>query len=1003
MSRPVRFGVAVVCLSILCGLDVPVSGQAAGQPATDHTAAAESRADVVVIPFANITRASGDDWIGAGIAETVMADLQEVRGLSVIGRERLFDALPTEGASDVARPDARAALDIGRLVAATWLVSGGYQQLGDLMRITARLVDVRTGGVIRAIKIDGHAGDLFDLQDQVADALSRELRLALGEAPTAPIDSRAAATPVADVPRPDATGVEGGDQVAPAGTSPREADPPGAASPREAAPTAIGGAVASPDGAPQGAPSPSDDPSGALLLDVTIDGPPPPVAPAVVSRDAEGRVTLRAVRLDRPVTVDGRLDDEIYQLVRPVSDFIQQVPREGELATEQTEVWVFFDDDTLYVAARCWDSQPERIVANEMRRDSNALVQNENFSVVLDTFHDRRNGYAFQTNPLGALRDQIFTNEGNFNNDWNTVWNPRSARFADGWTTEIAIPFKSLRYTGSGPQVWGINLRRIVRWKNEWSTLAAVPASYGPSGMYKVSSAATLVGLETPPRSLNIEVKPYGIGGTTTDVTADRRNDGDGDFGVDVKYGITQSLTADITYNTDFAQVEVDEQQVNLTRFSLFFPEKREFFLEGRGIFDFARGGGGRGGGGRGRGGGRDGAPTMFFSRRIGLERGTVVPIPAGGRVTGKLGSFDVGALSIQADASPDAGSESTNFTVVRVKRDILRRSSIGGIFTNRTVSRVGDGSNQAYGLDATFSFYDNLTFLAYYAQTRTPGITQRDQSYETRLGYNGDRYGLTVDHLVVEDNFIPEVGFVRRDNFRKTSVSAQFTPRPRGIDLVRQFTFAGSLDYFLTADEGFLETRDRQFRFQAELENSDRFGANVASTYELLEDPFDISDGVTIPVGGHSFRTVELSYSVGAQRRVSGNFAFAAGSFWTGDIKTVSYSRGRINLLDQFSIEPGISFNWVDLPEGSFNTTLVSSRVNYSFNPRMFLSGLLQYNSSSRTWSNNLRVRWEYTPGSELFVVYTEDRNVDPLMPNRFSELRNRGFVVKATRLFRF
>ena len=318
-------------------------------------------------------------------------------------------------------------------------------------------------------------------------------------------------------------------------------------------------------------------------------------------------------------------------------------------------------------------------------------------------------------------------------------------------------------------------------------------------------------------------------------------------------------------------------------------------------------------------------------------------------------------------------------------------------------MSRVGNGSNQAYGLDATFSFYDNLTFLAYYAQTRTPGISGKDRSYQGRFGYNGDRYGLTVDHLMVGDNFLPEVGFVRRDNFRRTNVSAEFTPRPRGIELVRQFTFAGNIDYFLTADEGFLETRSRQFRFQAELENSDRFGASVISSYELLQDPFEISDGVTIPVGGHAFRSVELSYAMGAQRRVSGNLTFTSGSFWTGDIRTVSLSRGRINLLDEFSIEPGISFNWVDLPEGSFNTTLVSSRVNYSFNPRMFLSGLLQYNSNSRTWSNNLRVRWEYTPGSELFLVYTEDRNVDSLLPNRFSELRNRGFVVKATRLFRF
>ena len=261
---------------------------------------------------------------------------------------------------------------------------------------------------------------------------------------------------------------------------------------------------------------------------------------------------------------------------------------------------------------------------------------------------------------------------------------------------------------------------------------------------------------------------------TEVNASPPKDREGDGDFAIDVKYGITHNLTADLTYNTDFAQVEVDEQQVNLTRFSLFFPEKREFFLEGRGIFNFARGGfGGPGGGGGGIFGGGS-APTLFYSRRIGLQDSQVVPILGGGRATGKIGQFDVGALSIQTDDDKISGAESTNFTVVRIRRDIFRRSGVGAIVTNRSISLIGDGASRAYGVDATFAFYDNVQMLGYYARTDTPGVVGENTSYQTRFGYGADRYGLQVDHLLVEENFLPEVGFLRRDNFRRTFVQGR-------------------------------------------------------------------------------------------------------------------------------------------------------------------------------------------------------------------------------------
>ena len=359
---------------------------------------------------------------------------------------------------------------------------------------------------------------------------------------------------------------------------------------------------------------------------------------------------------------------------------------EGAPATERTEAWIMFDEENVYVSARVHDSAPaSEWVANEMRRDTTQLRQNDTFSVFFDTFYDRRNGFNFYTNALGARADQQFTNEGNPNNDWNPVWDVRTGRFDGGWTAEMEIPFKTLRYRSGGAQLWGVQMRRAVRRKNEWSYLTRIPISAGgwrgPAGIFRVSAAATLTGLEPPAASRLVEIKPYAIGGVATDRHAVpvRENDASGEFGADVKLGLTRNLTADFTYNTDFAQVEVDEQQVNLTRFSLFFPEKREFFLEGRGIFGFARGGAGAG-----RPGEPSDAPTLFYSRRIGLEGDpdnvqAVVPIHGGARMTGKAGAFDVGALSIQTDKSLEAGTASTNFTVLRVRRGHPAAQQRGG------------------------------------------------------------------------------------------------------------------------------------------------------------------------------------------------------------------------------------------------------------------------------------------------------------------------------------
>ena len=756
-------------------------------------------------------------------------------------------------------------------------------------------------------------------------------------------------------------------------------------------------------------PGASGDGSASQEPEVRIDGPPPPVAPATLTRDAAGGATVRAVRLSEPLRLDGVLDEGVYETTPPLGGFVQQMPDEGAPATERTEAWIFFDDQQVYVSARLWDSAPEsQWVANEMQRDAFQLINNEYFSVGFDTFYDRRNGVGFMVNPIGGFFDFEITDEGNPNRDWNPIWDSSTGRFDGGWTVEMVIPFKSLRFGPGTAQIWGVQLERSIRWKNERVLLTPVPISGGP-GMFRLSVAATLTGLETPDDDRLVELKPYGIGSLDTNLTAATpfRNRGDGTGGLDVKVGVTQNLTADFTFNTDFAQVEADEAQVNLSRFNLFFPEKREFFLEGRGIFDFGREAGLTGGGmfratrlGGGNFFGSSDTPQVFFSRRIGLTE----PILGGGRLTGKAGRFSIGALNIQTGQSADAGgAASTNFTVLRLKRDILRRSRIGGIFTSRSVALDGRGSNQAYGVDAAFSFYDNVNFYGYWAQTRTPERVGDDQSYQVALNYTGDLYGLQVDHLLVGDHFNPEVGFKRRDDgFRRTYALARFSPRPASLRAVRQLFWEGSLDY-IENPAGLVETRIWLGAFATEFENSDRVAIDLEERYDYVPEEFKAARVVPIPGGSYKYRSLLLSYNLGQQRRVSGTLSLWRGGFYHGDITAIGYQRARVELTPQFSLEPGVSINRITIPEGTYTAPLVTSRITYTFTPRMFFGGLVQYNAAANIVSANLRLRWEYQPGSELFIVYNDERDTSVFGDRRWPTLQNRAFVVKLTRLFRF
>jgi hypothetical protein len=722
-------------------------------------------------------------------------------------------------------------------------------------------------------------------------------------------------------------------------------------------------------------------------------------AAGALSRLPSGETVIRAIRIRTPIKIDGRLDDEAYRDMAPLTSFIQQEPRAGEAASERTEAWLLFDDDNLYVACRCWDSHPDAIRGKEMRRDSANQRYNDNFGVLLDTFHDKRNGYIFSVTPSGGFTDALVTDERSLNPDWNAVWESEATRFENGWIAEMAIPFKTLRYNSADVQTWGINFRRMIRTKNEYVFIVPMSKAWpSATALLHVSASATMVGLEVPPPAMNLEVKPYALSSSKTDLVGRPavRNAFQKDAGVDVKYGITKGLTTDFTYRTDFAQVEDDEAQVNLTRFALSFPEKREFFLEGAGIFTSF----GSVGPAAVTGSGSD-TPSLFYSRRIGLSATRAIPIIGGGRLTGKVGKWSLGALDIQADDEESIGVRQTNFGVLRVRRDVGRRSTVGAIATSRSVVTSGRGDNQLFGVDSSFSLFQNVYVSGYAARTKTTSLRGRDRSYRGNFSYAGDRYGLLVDHLAVEDNFNPEIGFLRRQAFRSSFGGVRFSPRPKHRSRVRQYHFESSIEY-VTNTRNVLESREARANFRADLQNGDQFGATYTRDLEALVSPFQIAPGIRIPAGSYTFDNARLFYTSAPQHQVSGTFSLDTGRFYAGT-KTAAAFRGRLELAARFALEPNLSVNWVDLPQGPFTSTLVGNRATYTFTPRMFVAALLQYTSSTTSLLTNVRFRWEYNPGSELFVVYSEGRDTFPLAPIRGNPLENRGLAVKLTKLLRF
>ena len=725
---------------------------------------------------------------------------------------------------------------------------------------------------------------------------------------------------------------------------------------------------------------------------------------------AAGPIDYNTVRLDRrliavetttPIQLDGRLDEAVWRTAPVAKDFVQNDPREGEAATFDTEVRMVYDHDALFIGVFAKDTDPGAIIVSELKKDFNT-GSSDTFQIVLDTFHDARNGYQFAINPAGARWDAQMANEGRENNaNWDGIWDVQTRIVDDGWYAEIRIPFKTLKFSPADEQTWGVNFQRRLRRLNENSHWAPLRRIHQVS---RVSMAGTVEGLHGIRPGSNLRIKPYvSASGAQSGPTAGLVGDAAG--GLDAKYGVTSGLTWDFTVNTDFSQVEADEQQVNLTRFSLFFPEKRDFFLENSGVFQF--GSGDRGGGGVN--GGRQNTSQdmiLFFSRQIGLSSaGDAIPILGGTRLTGRAGGLSVGALNIQQraqDASP-----STNFSALRLRRDILRNSDIGVMALNKDQS--GTRFNRVLAADANFRFFGDLTLNVAAAKAFSPdGVTlngtrlgdAKSTTYtKTAFGYRTNFWELRGAFQTIGDGFNNEMGFVPRTGVNNAEVYVGTHIRPQwGRSWLRETFPHIQVENFARQNGGGLESRYMDWHLPITLQNSTFIEVGTNPNVEVIGKPFTISSrrGIQVLPGRYEFKEHFILVNTNTAARVSTNLRVFSGDFYDGDRRGVNVGL-TVRANERLNVSGNVQFNDVALPQGAFTTTLLTGRVNVNFTTRMFLNALLQYNTDARQWSSNVRFNIIHHPLSDFFLVYNERRDT------RSSDLINRAIIAKLTYLFAF
>ncbi len=689
-----------------------------------------------------------------------------------------------------------------------------------------------------------------------------------------------------------------------------------------------------------------------------------------------------ASRTDAAPLIDGVPDDAVWMTATALADFTQREPADGQPASEPTELRILFDDEAVYVAVWAYDSQAEEIVPGESIRDYE-VTDADAVIMIFDTYNDQQNGFVFGTTPAGIEYDGQVAAQGSgggfflgggmsgqrrfqrgagggFNKNWDGSWTVATSQDADGWYAEFRIPFSTLRY-GSETDSWGFNISRRIRRLNEEDFWSAVPREFG---LYRLDFAGQLTGVE-PPFRRAATVTPYLLGSTVRDYTdASQTSFGrEAEFGGEAKVQVTQGLTLDMTVNTDFAQVEVDDQQVNLTRFSLLFPEKRPFFLENAGFFTVGAGG-----------------ADLFFSRRIGISGGHPVPIKGGGRLSGRMAGLNVGLLHIET-GSNELTTPQNAYSAARVAKELPNRSRIGGLFVNRASNLAGD-YNRTYAVDGSIGIGDQLTLTSFVARTDTPELEGADAAWNVTAAWSSSRFTANATVREIGEHFNPEVGFLPRNGHRYLQLFGMWTHRP--ASLFREIRPHVSYFTYRTrrtgVETGFNESArwhiDSHWQWHSGMEL--HTGANYNT--EGLYEPFAIpGTDVVIPTGTYAGWESQVVFFTDQSRPVSVNSRFNWGAFLSGSKRTTTAD---LTLRRGARASAGlrVSYNDVMLPEGDFTATLAGVNLGYFFTPRIYVQSLIQYSDQIDTWSANVRFGWLNTAGTGLFIVYNEVQGIESL-----------------------
>ena len=694
----------------------------------------------------------------------------------------------------------------------------------------------------------------------------------------------------------------------------------------------------------------------------------PAASGAALRQDDSGRQTRTAVVtvVTEPILIDGVLDESAWESSPKIGNLVQRIPTEGAAPSERTEVTLLRDADNLYIGVMCHDSEPHRVLASQMARDA-SLGPDDSIELLLDTFRDQSNAFYFSTNPNGALVDGLVFANGETNEDWDAIWTVATQRSDQGWSAEFAIPFKSLNFPPEGT-VWGFNIGRQIQRKFEEVRWAGARFD---TQFFQVSEAGEITGLEGLEQGLSLDIRPFVAGRWDHSAVS-----GDGSLrgkpGLDLFYNPTPNLKLTATFNTDFGETEVDARQINLTRFSIFFPEKRSFFLQDAGVFNFATTGVGQPGGIP-----DTGAEIFpFFSRRIGLLGGREVPLDYGVKLTGRVGRTEVGVLNVGTRDTSFA--EDQSLFVGRVRQNFWQQSYVGALVTGGNPAVSVDSST--VGVDLRLATSDalgsgrNFVFNAWGLKSDNEGVSDNDASFGFAAAFPNDRFDAQVQWREIQENFDPALGFVQRRNVRMFRAGASFNPRPKNQWLgIQQMYHDIFFTEFTRLDNGLVETRDLYFtlvdwHFQSGDSLHSLFDVNP--TYERLFEPFEISPGVVLPPGEYEFTPLRVFFSSAQKRRFQGSLGISFGSFWSGSAESVNVGV-RYSAPPRLTISLNTNQTFARLPQGDFVARIHRAQINYAVSPNLSFSNLIQFDNRSGNLGFQGRVRWTLEPGNDLFFIF--------------------------------